>query len=99
MPVLALLKLLVDGDKPELCIAGDESVPKVETEAEVDPLLVLQLKVDMLKLKIRLDVLQLELGTDREVNDSEGRLMLPVPKSEVFTDDAGTVMVVVYEPE
>ena len=99
MLVLAPLELLADEDKLELCIAADETVPEVETVAEVDPLLVLQLKVDMLKLKLKLDVLQLERGTDWEVNDSEGRLMLPVPKSEVFTDDAGTVTVVVYEPE
>ena len=99
MLVLAPLELLADEDKLELCIAADETVPEVETVAEVDPLLVLQVKVDMLKLKLRLDVLQLELRTDREVEGSEGRLMLPLPRSEVFSDDAGTVTVVVYEPE
>ena len=82
-----------------LKLLADEIAPDVETDAEVDPLFVLQLKVDMLKLKLKLDVLQLERGTDREVEDSDGRLMLSVPKSEVFTDDAGTVTVVVYEPE
>ena len=82
-----------------LKLLADEIAPDVETDAEVDPLFVLQLKVDMLKLKLKLDVLQLERGTDREVEDSDGRLMLSVSKSEVFTDDAGTVTVVVYEPE
>lgn len=83
-------------------LLADEIAPDVETNAEVDLLLALQLKVDMLMLKLvlklRPDVLQLELGVDAEVEDSEGRLMLPLPSSEVLVDDAGTVMVVVYDP-
>ena len=56
-PLLVPLELLANEARLELCIVGEETAPEVGTETEIDPLLVLQLKVDMLRLKLRLEML------------------------------------------